>query len=59
MFGWMKTDPQKKLQREYADKMKEAMLLQRSGNMAAFAAKSAEAEAINEKLDKLKSEASE
>lgn len=53
MFGWLTGNPQKKLQGEYARLMNEAMLLQRSGNMAAFAAKTAEAEEVIQKLHQL------
>lgn len=55
MFNWLKSDPKKKLQKEYAAKLEQAMLLQRSGKMAAFAEKTAEAEAIKEKMDQLRS----
>lgn len=53
MFGFLRPDPKKKLQAEYEKKTAEAMRLQRSGDMAGYAAKTAEAEEIGKRLDQL------
>lgn len=50
MFGWLKKNPKEKLEQEYAQKLKQAMELQRKGDIVGFAAMSAEAEAVLEKI---------
>ncbi|MCB0580236.1 MAG: Lacal_2735 family protein [Phaeodactylibacter sp.] len=54
MFGLFKKDPVKKLEKEYLRLMEEAMRIQRSGDIKAYAAKVAEAEEIQQKIDALK-----
>jgi hypothetical protein len=54
MFGLFKKDPVKKLEKEYLKLMEEAMQIQRSGDIKAFAAKSAEAEEVAKKIEELK-----
>ncbi len=56
MFGLFKKDPVKKLEKEYLKLMEEAMRIQRSGDIVAYSAKVAEAEAIQEQIEKLQSE---
>ncbi|MEN0005442.1 MAG: DUF6435 family protein [Bacteroidota bacterium] len=54
MFGLFKKDPVKKLEKEYMKLMEEAMQIQRGGDIKGYAAKVAEAEAIQEKIEALK-----
>lgn len=56
MFNLFKKDPIKKLEKEYAKLMEEAMQIQRGGDIKAFAAKSAEAEAVAQRIEELKAE---
>lgn len=53
MFGLFKKDPVKKLEKEHARLLEEAMQLQRGGDIKAFAAKSAEAEEVAKKIEEL------
>lgn len=53
MFGLFKKDPIKKLEKEYGKLMEEAMQLQRGGDIKGYAAKVAEAEALQEKMEEL------
>ena len=53
MFGFLRPDPKKRLQKRYMQLMEEARDLQRRGDMPAFAEKSAEAEAVGRELDAL------
>lgn len=50
MFGLFKSDPQKKLRKQYEKLMEEAMQLQRGGDIKGYAKKMAEAEAISKQL---------
>ncbi len=50
MFGLFKKDPTKALEKEHARLMEEAMHVQRSGDLKAYAAKIAEAEAVMDKI---------
>lgn len=54
MFGLFKKDPVKKLEKEYLQLMEEAMRIQRGGDIKGYAAKVAEAEAVQDKIDQLK-----
>lgn len=54
MFGLFKKDPIKPLQQQYEKLLKEAMELQRKGDIKGYAAKSAEAEAVMDEIAKLK-----
>jgi len=56
MFNFFKADPIKKLRKQYEQKMLEARDLQRKGDIKAFAAKTAEAEAIMEEMERLSKE---
>ena len=53
MFGLFKKDPVKKLEKEYLRLMEEAMQLQRGGDIKGYAAKVAEAEAVQQQLAQL------
>jgi hypothetical protein len=55
MFGFFKTDPAKKLKAEYNKLLEEARDLQRKGDIKGYAHKTAEAEALLEKIESLKS----
>ncbi len=46
MFGLFKKDPVKKLRQQYDQKLEQAMLAQRSGNLRLFADLTAESEAL-------------
>lgn len=50
MFGLFKKDPVKKLEKEYSQLLEEAMALQRGGDIKGYAAKSAEAEKVMDKI---------
>jgi|APTNR8051073442_1049403.scaffolds.fasta_scaffold00500_22 hypothetical protein len=54
MFGLFKKDPLAQLEKEYARLMEEAMHLQRSGDLKAYAAKIEASEAILRQIDALK-----
>jgi hypothetical protein len=54
MFGLFKSDPAKKLQKEYEALMEKAVFAQRNGDMAGFAKLSAQAEEIGKKIDEIK-----
>ncbi len=53
MFGLFKKDPVKKLEKEYEKLLEEAMKLQRGGDIKGYAAKMAEAEAVQQKIAEL------
>lgn len=46
MFGWLKTDPAKKLERAYHSKLEEAMHAQRKGDIRLHGELTAEAEQL-------------
>jgi hypothetical protein len=50
MFGLFKKNPVDQLKKEYEKLMKEAMELQRSGDIKGFARKSEEAEEVMKKI---------
>ncbi|MDO9518975.1 MAG: DUF6435 family protein [Pseudohongiella sp.] len=53
MFSLFKTNPQKKLQKAYEEKLTEAMQAQRNGDIRGYSALQEEAEAIYAKLEAL------
>lgn len=53
MFGIFKTDPIKKLRKEYDQKLEQAMLSQRNGNLRLFADLTQESEDIWKKIQDL------
>lgn len=57
MFGLFKKDPIKVLQKRYQQLMEEAMHLQRNGDLKSYALKIAEAEAVMEKIEQLRTDA--
>lgn len=58
MFGLFKKDPIKKLEQQYQKLMEEAMQIQRSGDIKAYAQKVAEAEEIMNKIEALRQQKS-
>lgn len=54
MFGLFKTDPTRKLQKAYEQKLEQAMHAARNGDMRANASLTEEAEALREEIDNLK-----
>lgn len=54
MFGLFKKDPVKALEQEYRKLMEEAMHIQRSGDLKAYAVKIVEAEEIAKKIEALR-----
>jgi len=53
MFGLFKKDPLKALEKEHARLMEEAMAVQRSGDLKAYAVKIDEAEKVMDKIVEL------
>lgn len=51
MFGLFKKDPLKELQKEYKQKSQEAMQVQRSGDLRAYAVLVEELEGIEKKIE--------
>lgn len=56
MFGLFKKDPIAKLEKEYKSKMQEAVNIQRSGDLRAYAAHLEEAEKVAEKIEALRAQ---
>ena len=56
MFGLFKSDPIKKLKKQYEKKSEEAMNAQRNGKMDVFAELSAEVDKIGKEIDALEIE---
>ncbi|NNC95776.1 MAG: Lacal_2735 family protein [Chitinophagales bacterium] len=56
MFSFLKSNPVDKLNKQYQRLMKEARDIQRSGDIKAFAAKTAEADAILKKIEEINNE---
>ena len=54
MFGLFKKDPIKQLEKEYRKLMEEAMRIQRSGDLRAYAVKIEAAEEIQKKIEELR-----
>jgi cell fate (sporulation/competence/biofilm development) regulator YlbF (YheA/YmcA/DUF963 family) len=50
MFGWLKSDPVKKMRKAYDQKLEQAMHAQRSGDMRLYADLTAESEEIWQKI---------
>jgi hypothetical protein len=57
MFGFLKKDPKKILEQKYRQLMEEAMQIQRSGDLRAYAEKIAEAESVAKELEALNAKA--
>jgi uncharacterized protein YdgA (DUF945 family) len=55
MFGFLKPDPVKKLKKQYSQKLEQAMLAQRSGDLRLYAEITVEAEALLKEIKALDS----
>lgn len=58
MFGLFKSDPSKKLRKQYDIKLEQAMLAQRKGDIKTYSMLTAEAEALWEKIEALQKQTS-
>lgn len=58
MFGFLKANPTKKLEKEIAAKRARAVSVQRSGDLRTYADLMAEVEALEDQLDKALADAS-
>ena len=56
MFKFLRGDPIKKLEKQYAAKLEEARDAQRSGKIPLYATLTAEAEAMADRIDALRQE---
>ena len=54
MFGLFKKDPLKQLEKRHARLLEEAVTIQRSGDLRAYAAKIEEAERLQAEIDALR-----
>lgn len=54
MFGFLKADPLKKLQKDYERKLAAAMQAQRSGDIKTYSTLSEEAQAIYTEIESIK-----
>tara|TARA_R110002124_G_scaffold92550_2_gene234963 strand:- start:1634 stop:1888 length:255 start_codon:yes stop_codon:yes gene_type:complete len=59
MFGWLRRDPRKKLETQYAQKLEQARDAQRNGNIQGYAQLMSEAEGILQQIDSLPASTSE
>lgn len=58
MFGFLKSDPKKKLEKEYKLKLEKAVDAQRNGKIDVYARLSKEADDILKEIEKLEASAS-
>ncbi len=56
MFSFLKSDPTKKLKKDYEKKLAEAMTAQRNGDIKTYASLISESEKIWSEIQKLESE---
>ena len=56
MFSLFKSDPTRKLKKQYATKLEQAMLAQRSGDIKSYSFLSEEAEAIYKQITALEAD---
>ncbi|WP_293758850.1 DUF6435 family protein [uncultured Paraglaciecola sp.] len=56
MFGFLKSDPAKKLRKNYDKKTTDAMLAQRKGDIKTYSMLTAEAEKLWAELEQLKAD---
>lgn len=57
MFQLFKSDPTKKLKKQYAAKLEQAMLAQRSGDIRTYSQLSTEADELYKKIEALEAQA--
>lgn len=53
MFGWLRRDPRKKLETQYAHKLEQARDAQRNGNIQGYAQLMSDAESILQEIDSM------
>uniref|UniRef100_UPI00241C88A9 DUF6435 family protein n=1 Tax=Pseudoalteromonas ruthenica TaxID=151081 RepID=UPI00241C88A9 len=53
MFSWFKSNPTKKLERQHAQKLEQAMHAQRNGNIRGYSQLTYEADEIYKKIKEL------
>ncbi|GLR71471.1 DUF6435 family protein [Agaribacter marinus] len=53
MFGFLKSNPTKKLRKQYDIKLEQAMLAQRKGDIKSYSMLTAEAESMWKEIEKL------
>ena len=58
MFGFLKSDPQKKLQKQYQELLEKGMQFQRNGDIKSYSMVTAEAEKFREQLEALRTKPS-
>jgi len=58
MFGFLKGNPEKKLQEKYEKLLYDGMQYQRNGDIKSYSMVTAEAEKVREEIEKLKSQTS-
>jgi len=58
MLSWLKSDPRKKLQKAYEQRLKDAMLAQRSGDIKTYSLLTEEAEGIYQQIKALEGDSS-
>lgn len=56
MFGFLKSNPEKKLQAKYEKLLAQGMQFQRNGDIKSYSMITAEAEKVREEIERLKSE---
>lgn len=54
MFGFLKSNPEKKLQDKYQKLLEQAMQFQRNGDIKSYSMITAEAEKVREEIEALK-----
>ena len=54
MFGLFRSNPVKKLQKQYEQLLEEAMILQRNGDIKNYSMTATKAEKVREELERLK-----
>ena len=59
MFKWFRTDPTKKLRKQYHAKLERALLAQRNGNIREYSMLTAEADLLRKDLEKLTSDSTD
>ncbi len=56
MFGLFKSDPKKKLEKQYHSLLEQGMQMQRNGNIKEYSMLSEQAEAVRKQIDELEAE---
>ena len=51
MFGWLKSDPLKKLQKQHSDLLSKAVDFQRKGDLKTYSEMMAQAEKLEKQMD--------